>query len=53
MSSGKVIALDTPAGLKKLVKWQDGVEPSLEDVFIELTGKELVNKDEEEEVEEE
>ena len=53
MSSGKVIALDTPAGLKKLVKWQGGVEPSLEDVFIELTGKKLVNKDEEEEVEEE
>jgi ABC-2 type transport system ATP-binding protein len=53
MSAGKVIALDTPADLKKLVKWKDGIEPSLEDVFIELTGKKLVNKDEEEEVEEE
>jgi ABC-2 type transport system ATP-binding protein len=53
MSTGKVIALDTPAGLKKLVKWKDDIEPSLEDVFIELTGKKLVNKDEEEEVEEE
>ena len=52
MSTGKVIALDTPAGLKKLVKWKDDIEPSLEDVFIELTGKKLVNKDEEEEVEE-
>ena len=52
MSTGKVIALDTPAGLKKLVKWKDNIEPSLEDVFIELTGKKLVNKDEEEEVEE-
>jgi ABC-2 type transport system ATP-binding protein len=51
MSTGKVIALDTPAGLKKLVKWKDGKEPSLEDVFIELTGKLLVNRDEEEEVE--
>jgi ABC-2 type transport system ATP-binding protein len=53
MCNGKVIALDTPAGLKKLVKWKDKIEPSLEDVFIELTGKKLVNKDEEEEVEEE
>lgn len=53
MSTGKVIALDTPAGLKKLVKWKKGVEPSLEDVFIELTGNALVNKDEEEEAEEE
>jgi ABC-2 type transport system ATP-binding protein len=50
MSTGKVIALDTPAGLKKLVQWKDGKEPSLEDVFIELTGKLLVNRDEEEEV---
>lgn len=53
MSTGKVIALDTPAGLKKLVKWKNDVEPSLEDVFIELTGKKLVNRDEEEEAEEE
>jgi ABC-2 type transport system ATP-binding protein len=53
MCNGKVIALDTPTGLKKLVKWKDNLEPSLEDVFIELTGKKLVNKDEEEEVEEE
>ncbi len=49
MSKGQVIALDTPAELKKLIPWKDGKEPSLEDVFIELTGKPLVNKDEEEE----
>jgi ABC-2 type transport system ATP-binding protein len=53
MCNGRVVALDTPEGLKKLVKWKDGLEPSLEDVFIELTGKTLVNRDEEEEVEEE
>lgn len=53
MSSGRVIALDTPEGLKKLIPWKDGQEPSLEDVFIELTGKPLVNKDEEEEDEKE
>ena len=52
MSSGRVIALDTPEGLKKLIPWKDGQEPSLEDVFIELTGKPLINKDEEEEDEE-
>jgi ABC-2 type transport system ATP-binding protein len=49
MSKGQVIALDTPEALKKLVAWKDGKEPSLEDVFIELTGKPLVNKDDEEE----
>lgn len=53
MCNGKLIALDTPAGLKKLVKWKEGKEPSLEDVFIELTGKKLINRDEEEEVEDE
>ncbi|MPM38680.1 putative multidrug ABC transporter ATP-binding protein YbhF [bioreactor metagenome] len=49
MSKGQVIALDTPEALKKLVTWKEDKEPSLEDVFIELTGKPLVNKDEEEE----
>lgn len=49
MSKGQVIALDTPEALKKLVVWKDGKEPSLEDVFIELTGKPLVNNEEEEE----
>jgi len=49
MSKGQVIALDTPEALKKLVAWKDGKEPSLEDVFIELKGKPLVNKDDEEE----
>lgn len=52
MSKGRVIALDTPAELKKLISWKDGKEPSLEDVFIELTGDRLINKDEEEENEE-
>jgi ABC-2 type transport system ATP-binding protein len=53
MSSGRVIALDTPQGLKRLIQWKDGKEPSLEDVFIELTGKPLVNKEEEEPEDEE
>ncbi|HPH95439.1 MAG TPA: ABC transporter ATP-binding protein [Anaerolineaceae bacterium] len=47
MNSGKVIALDTPAELKKLIPPKDGQETTLEDVFIELTGKKLVNEEEE------
>jgi ABC-2 type transport system ATP-binding protein len=42
MDLGKVVAMDTPARLKKLVKAANGHEPTLEDVFLELTGKKLV-----------
>jgi ABC-2 type transport system ATP-binding protein len=48
MDSGRVVALDTPAALKQLVPAKDGKEPTLEDVFLELTGKKLVNAEEEE-----
>jgi ABC-2 type transport system ATP-binding protein len=48
MNSGKVIALDTPAGLKALIQPKENKEPTLEDVFLELTGKQLVNPEEEE-----
>lgn len=48
MDSGRVVALDTPAELKKLVPAKDGKEPTLEDVFLELTGKQLVTEEEEE-----
>jgi len=46
LANGHVIALDTPQGLKKLIPWKDGQEPSLEDVFIELTGKPLLDREE-------
>jgi ABC-2 type transport system ATP-binding protein len=46
MEGGKMVALDTPAGLKAMVANGDGREPTLEDVFLELTGKKLVNEDE-------
>jgi len=49
MDSGKVIALDTPAALKNRTPSKDGIELTLEDVFLELTGKQLVNPDEESE----
>lgn len=48
MDSGQVVALDTPAGLKSRIPARDGKEPTLEDVFLELTGKKLVNPEEEE-----
>lgn len=41
IDSGKIVALDTPAGLKAVVS-NNGHEPTLEDVFMELTGKKLV-----------
>jgi ABC-2 type transport system ATP-binding protein len=45
MDDGKVVALDTPAGLKTLVSRTNGHEPTLEDVFMELTGKELIKEE--------
>ena len=45
INKGKFIALDTPDGLRKLVSSQrEGI--SLQDVFMELTGKELEEADE-------
>ena len=43
IDSGKIVALDTPQGLKKIVS-SNGHEPTLEDVFLELTGKALVRE---------
>lgn len=44
LDGGKIVALDKPAGLKALVPQQNGHAPTLEDVFLELTGKELVKE---------
>ena len=41
MDKGSVVALDTPAELKKLVPQENGDEPTLEDVFLALTGRKL------------
>lgn len=46
IDGGKIVALDEPASLKRLIP-QNGHEPTLEDVFLELTGKKLVKEDEE------
>ena len=42
LDEGRIVALDTPAGLKGLVPGTNGHDPTLEDIFMELTGKRLV-----------
>ena len=42
LDEGRIVALDTPDGLKARVPASDGHELTLEDVFLELTGKKLV-----------
>ncbi len=42
---GRIVALDTPGGLKKSIS-VNGEEPTLEDVFLELTGRELKTDEE-------
>jgi len=44
IDKGKIIALDTPSGLKTKVERRDGQPPTLEDVFLELTGHPLAEK---------
>ncbi len=45
MDKGNMVAMDTPDNLKKLVPNDNGHQTTLEDVFLELTGRKL--KDEE------
>jgi ABC-2 type transport system ATP-binding protein len=47
LDDGRIVAEDTPEGLKKLVQPKNGNPPTLEDVFMELTGKQLVKDDDE------
>ena len=44
IDSGKIVALETPQGLKKIIS-RIGHEPTLEDIFLELTGKALVKEE--------
>jgi ABC-2 type transport system ATP-binding protein len=41
LEGGKVIALDTPEGLKRLAREHEGHRPTLEDAFMILTGHAL------------
>jgi ABC-2 type transport system ATP-binding protein len=45
MDGGQVVALDTPEQLKRMIPGQNGHEPNLEEVFLELTGKKLVKEE--------
>lgn len=44
LDDGRIVAEDTPEGLKRLIR-RNGHEPTLEDVFMQLTGKQLVEDD--------
>ena len=44
LADGKIVAMDTPEGLKQSIN-RNGHAPTLEEVFMELTGKALVEKD--------
>lgn len=46
IDGGKIVALDTPKALKRLIP-RNGHEPTLEDVFLELTGKQLITENQE------
>ena len=43
IDGGKIVALDTPQALKQVIP-QNGHETTLEEVFLELTGKQLVRE---------
>jgi ABC-2 type transport system ATP-binding protein len=45
MDLGEIVALDTPQELKNFVKGAKGNLPTLEDVFLKLTGKKLVEEE--------
>jgi ABC-2 type transport system ATP-binding protein len=42
LDEGQIVALDTPTGLKGIVSRTNGHVPTLEDVFVELTGKQSI-----------
>lgn len=44
IDNGSIVALDTPKGLKQIIS-PNGHEPTLEDVFLELTGKALTKNE--------
>jgi ABC-2 type transport system ATP-binding protein len=46
LDEGRIVAEDTPQGLKGRVPASNGHEPTLEEVFMELTGKQLIGDDE-------
>jgi ABC-2 type transport system ATP-binding protein len=47
VDKGKIVALDSPEALKRLIP-RNGHEPTLEEVFLELTGNRLVREEDDE-----
>jgi len=47
VDKGRIVALDTPPALKEMVRQAGEAPPSLEDVFLRLTGKKLEEADRE------
>ncbi len=47
VDKGRIVALDTPTALKEMVRIGEEPLPSLEDVFLRLTGKKLEDADQE------
>ncbi len=47
VDKGRIVALDTPPALKEMVRQPGEAPPSLEDVFLRLTGKKLEEADKE------
>jgi len=45
IDGGNIVALDTPDQLKQRIPQANGHLPSLEEVFLQLTGKQLVTED--------
>lgn len=45
LDEGRIVAEDTPQGLKAMIRKDGDVEPTLDDVFMELTGKHLVKEE--------
>jgi ABC-2 type transport system ATP-binding protein len=45
MDQGKVVALDAPDALRALAPSSNGHQPTLEDVFLELTGRVLTSEE--------
>jgi ABC-2 type transport system ATP-binding protein len=48
LDEGEIVAEDTPDGLKRRVNGNNGNPPTLDDVFLQLTGKHLVKAEGEE-----
>jgi ABC-2 type transport system ATP-binding protein len=46
LDEGQIVAMDTPAALKAQVERTNGHEPTMEDAFMALTGKRLVDGEE-------